>query len=236
MSPRTPPAADPELGSLASLGQDLGDVRPVGEELNFLTHLLGLLLSLVAAASLLRGVWSCQDPPLIAGCAIYAAALVAVYAASTLSHAFYRPRLRHFFRTLDQVCIFFLIAGSFTPWQIMYYRSGWGTALLAAMWTLAIVGALFKLFVKGLDNVAVAGYVVLGWMPILAIKQIFERLPPGAIGWMAAGGVLYTLGTWFLHRDVRMPYFHAVWHLFVIAASACHFIGVMLYVVPHAAH
>jgi hemolysin III len=74
--------------------------------------------------------------------------------------------------------------------------------------------------------------VLLGWLPLLAIKQILELLPVPAIAWMGGGGVLYTLGTWFLHRDVRFPYYHAVWHLFVIAASACHFVAVMLYVVP----
>ncbi len=183
---------------------DLGNFRPLGEWLNFLTHALGLLLSLAAAAVLMRAVWNCGDPALVAGCGGYAAALIAVYAASTLSHAFHRPRLRHFFRTLDQVCIFFLIAGSFTPWELTYYRHGWGAVLLSAIWLLAVCGALFKLLVKGLDNVATAGYVLLGWLPILAIKQILERMPAGAIGWMLAGGVLYTLGTWFLHRDVRL--------------------------------
>ncbi len=213
---------------------DLGDFRPVGEGLNFLTHALGLLLSLAAAVVLMRAVWNCGDRPLIIGCGVYAASLVAVYGASTLSHAFHRPRLRHLFRTLDQVCIFFLIAGSFTPWALTYYREGWGAVLLSALWVLALCGAMFKLLVKGLNNVATAGYVLLGWLPILATKQILERVPPAALAWLVGGGVLYTLGTWFLSRDIRFPYFHAVWHLFVIAASACHFAGVMLYVVPSA--
>jgi hemolysin III len=211
---------------------DLGEFRPVGEGLNFLTHALGLLLSLAAAGELMRAVWDSPDRPLVVGCAAYGGSLIVVYAASTLSHAFHRPRLRHLFRTLDQVCIFFLIAGSYTPWGLAYFREPLGLALLATIWALAICGALFKLFVKGLDNVATAGYVLLGWLPLVAIKQILERLPAGAMAWMMAGGVLYTLGTWFLNRDLRFPYYHAVWHLMVIAASACHFAGVMLYVVP----
>ncbi len=226
------PSPTAESAATLASNADPGDVRPVGEGLNFLTHLLGLLLSLAAAERLLHAVWHSDNRALFAGCAAYAAALVIVYAASTLSHAFYRPRLRHFFRTLDQVCIFFLIAGTFTPWQICFYPHVGGWVLLAVMWLLALTGALFKLLVKGLDNVATAGYVLMGWLPMLAIKQIIEGMPAGAIGWLVAGGVLYTLGTWFLHRDVRVPYFHAVWHLLVVAASACHFVGVMQYVVP----
>ncbi len=210
---------------------DLGNFRPLGEGLNFLSHALGLLLAVSAALVLTRAVWHDSDLAKLVGCEVYAATLVAVYAASTLSHAFHRPRLRHFFRTLDQMCIFLLIAGTYTPWGLCYYRDEWGLTLLLAMWLLALFGALFKLLVKGLDNVATAGYVLLGWLPVLAIKPILERVPAAALGWMIAGGLLYTLGTWFLIRDVRNPYYHVVWHLIVIAASACHFAGVMLYVV-----
>jgi hemolysin III len=126
---------------------DLGDFRPVGEGLNFLTHALGFLLSLAAANLMMRAVWNRPDRTIVVGCGVYAATLVAVYAASMLSHAFHRPPLRHFFRTLDQVFIFFLIAGSFTPWGLAYYRSGWGAVLLSAIWLLALTGALFKLLV-----------------------------------------------------------------------------------------
>jgi hemolysin III len=213
---------------------DLGKVRPLGEGLNFLTHALGLLLSLIGAVVLMRAVSATGDRWQVGGCAIYAATLVAVYAASTLSHAFYRPSLRHFFRTLDQVCIFLLIAGSYTPWGLTYFRNSWGTALMLTIWSLALAGAMFKLCVKGLDNVATAGYVLLGWLPLLAVKPILERVPLAAMAWMAGGGVLYTLGTYFLNRDDRFPYYHAVWHLLVISASAAHFVAVMLYVVPPA--
>jgi hemolysin III len=106
--------------------------------------------------------------------------------------------------------------------------------LLVAMWSLALVGVLVKWFVKGHNNIATACYVMLGWMPLLAIKPMLERVPAAGLGWLLSGGLLYTLGTWFLNRDVRFPYFHAVWHLMVIAASVCHFAGVMLYVVPEA--
>ncbi|HEY1783975.1 MAG TPA: hemolysin III family protein, partial [Pirellulales bacterium] len=148
------------------------------------------------------------------------------------SHSFRRPRLRHFFRTVDQVCIFFLIAGTYTPWGLTYYSAGWGRAILIAMWTLALAGAAFKLFVTGHDNVATAFYVLLGWLPVIGVFEIINIVPAAALSWMVAGGLCYTLGTYFLVRDERRPYYHAVWHLMVIAGSVCHFLAILWYVVP----
>jgi hemolysin III len=212
---------------------DSNGVRGPGEMLNLLTHGLGLLLSLVALDRMVVGLAGRHNRWCVAGCIVYVISLVAVYAASTLSHSFRRPRLRHFFRTVDQVCIFFLIAGTYTPWGVTFYSEGWGWTLLVAMWALAFAGAGFKLFVTGHDNVGVAFYVLLGWLPVLGIFEIVSRVPPAALGWLVAGGLCYTLGTYFLSRDERRPYFHAIWHLMVIAGSACHFYGIMRYVVPY---
>jgi hemolysin III len=117
----------------------LDDVRFGPELLNFLTHALGFFLSLAAANLLIPVAWHCGDAWIATGCAIYAVTLVAVYAASTLSHSFQRPRLRHFFRTVDQVCIFFLIAGSYMPWGLAYFRNFWGIATLTLVWILAFL-------------------------------------------------------------------------------------------------
>ena len=211
---------------------DLGEFRPHGELLNFYTHLLGAVLSVLAAGILLHALWGTEDRPAWWAAVAYSASLVTVYVASTLSHAFHRPSLRHFWRTIDQVCIFFLIAGSVTPWCVAYFRDRPGLIILGTMWGLALVGAFVKLFLRGLKNVATIGYIALGWLPLLMVREIVTRLPMGALVCLTAGGLLYTLGTYFLHRDLRIVYYHAVWHLMVIAASACHFIGVMLYVVP----
>jgi hemolysin III len=140
--------------------------------------------------------------------------------------------LRHLFRTLDQVCIFLLIAGTFTPFALTYFREGWWWALFVSMWGMALVGIFFKLFFARLNTVAVSAYVMMGWMPTIAVKPIIEIAPAGALLWMMAGGLFYTAGTLFLIRDDRVPLFHAVWHVFVIAGSACHYYAMWRWIVP----
>ena len=202
------------------------------EAANMLTHALGLMLSIAATTVLVLVARERGDAWQIVGCSVFGAALIALYAASTLSHAFQQPRLRHFFRTVDQVCIFLLIAGTYTPFALAFLRGGWWWALLAAIWGLALLGIIFKVFVRGHQNVATWSYVALGWLPIIAVRPIVARVPGTALAWLLAGGIFYTIGTLFLARDERYPYFHAIWHLFVIGGSACHYIGVLLYVLP----
>lgn len=193
------------------------------ERANQITHGLGLALSLVGSFVLIRsvldrgGVWE------IAGAVTYSATLVSLYAASTLSHSFSLPRPRHFFRTVDQVCIFLLIAGAFTPVSLTYLRDGWWPVILIAMWVLAVWGIAAKLFRHRLENVTVWFYVATAWMPILAAKPMIERLPEGANALAAAGALSYMIGVWFFLRDGQYKYFHAVWHICVIGGSACHF-------------
>jgi hemolysin III len=204
-----------------------------GEVLNLLTHGLGLILTLLALDRMVVALANCQNYVRMAGCALYVATLVAVYAASTLSHSFRDPRLRHFFRTLDQVCIFFLIAGTYTPWGLTFNAGRWGWVLLVSIWALALAGAAFKLLVTGHENVSVAFYVVLGWLPVLGVGEFMSNVPAHALGWMVAGGLFYTLGTYFLARDHLRLYYHAIWHLMVIGGSACHFLAILWYVVPY---
>jgi hemolysin III len=198
------------------------------EELaNSLTHGLGLALSIVGTVFLVDRGLNFGDRLQVIGVSVYGATLVALYAASTLSHSFERPRLRHFFRTVDQVCIFLLIAGTFTPLALTYFRGGWWWALFISVWSFALVGIFFKVFYTRLHNVSIGAYVMLGWLPIVAIKPIVEIVPSHILGWMALGGIFYTIGTLFLIKDDRVPYFHAAWHMMVIAGSACHFFAVM---------
>jgi hemolysin III len=199
---------------------------------NCATHALGFGLSVVGTAQLLRVMAQYGDALQIVGVSIYGATLVALYAASTLSHSFEDPRRRHFFRTVDQVCIFLLIAGTFTPISLTYLRAGWWWALFASVWSFAALGIVMKLYFTRLNNVAVGAYVLLGWLPVIAIKPILEIIPSGALVWLAAGGVLYTAGTLFLARDERVPFFHAIWHIFVLGGSACHYYAVLTYIVP----
>jgi hemolysin III len=207
-------------------------MSPVDELANRVTHALGLALAIVGTATLLSATDKRGDMLQMIGVSVYGATLVALYAASTLSHSFERPRLRHLFRTVDQVCIFLLIAGTFTPISLTYLRAGWWWALFISVWGLAIAGIFFKIFFARLQNVAVSAYVLLGWMPVVAIKPIVELMPSAALAWIIAGGLFYTVGTLFLLRDDRVPFFHAIWHLFVVAGSACHYFAVLRFVVP----
>lgn len=216
-----------------SIVVDLPSPLPKPVELaNSLTHGVGLALAVVGTGVLVEAMTRYGDGLQIAGVTIYGATLIAVYATSMLSHAVESPRWRHFFRTLDQVCIFLLIAGTFTPISLTFFRHGWWWALLIAMWAAALVGIIAKLFYTKLHNVALSVYVVNGWLPVVAIKPIIDLTPGGALLWMLVGGLFYTAGTVFLMRDERVPIFHAVWHLFVIAGSACHYYAMYRWIVP----
>ena len=202
---------------------------------NRLTHGIGLALSIVGTAVLVYLTADHGDWLQMVGVCVYGATLVALYAASTLSHSFdERPQVRHFFRTADQVCIFLLIAGTFTPISLTYLRDGWWWALFVAIWALAGVGIFVKIFFTRLHNVSTSAYVLLGWLPVIAVKEIVQLMPGAALMWLVVGGLFYTLGTLFLANDCRVPFFHAIWHLCVIAGSACHYYAVMSLVVPAA--
>lgn len=201
---------------------------------NTITHGLGLVLSLVAAAVLMtaaRGV----DPLQFAAYAIYAGTMVSVYAMSTASHAILEPRWNHLFRMLDQGCIYLFIAGTFTPVAATYLRSGFWWILPAVIWSIAILGFLSKVvFVHRIQCASVVVPVLLGWLPLTGGQPLLEQVPAGLFAWMLAGGLCYTLGTVFLINDHRHRYLHAAWHLWVIAGSACHFLAIYLYTLPAA--
>jgi hemolysin III len=152
---------------------------------------------------------------------------------STLSHAAMTPRWKSRFRALDQGFIYLLIVATYTPFSLAYLRgNAWGWVLLAAMWTVALFGFVSKVFfAHRVEAVSIASYVLLGWMPMLAAPTLLHLVPMGAFWWMLLGGVCYTVGTIFLMNDDRVRHLHAVWHLCVIAGSACHFAGILIFVV-----
>lgn len=215
------------------------DVVPVrqsaAEELaNSVTHGLGLVLSLLGAALLVPQA-SETASPIGVGCLVYVATLVAVYGASFLSHAVQAPVWRQRFRMLDQGFIYLLIAGTYTPYALVYLGPEW-SLLSVAMWGTALLGFASKVFARyRIDSVSLGLYLVLGWLPIVAARPLLERVPVEGLWWIVAGGLAYTFGTVFLRFDTRYRYFHAIWHVLVIAGSACHFAGVFWHVVPAAA-
>ena len=209
----------------------LAEHRPVDEHANLITHVLGFLLSLPASAVLMTLVVNDHQPINIVACGIYCCSLMGMYAASTLSHMFYDLAWRRYFRTLDQVCIYLLIAGSFTPVAVVFLWHEWWPALLAAMWVLAILGVLLVLRMRNLTPTAQITYGILGWLPVISLKTLFDAAPFEAFAWIVAGGLFYSAGSVFLRFDQHVRYFHALWHTFVIAGSVCHYIAILLVVV-----
>jgi hemolysin III len=221
-----------EPRSLTEAGAQTLDLSE--ETANQLTHGAGLLLSIVGAAILVNSARQHSDPLQFVGCCIYAGSLVALYAASTLSHTFRTPPMRTFFRMLDQVCIFLLITGTFTAFALSYFRHGWLWGLTLVMWGLTCLGIFFKVCFRRSRNVSVGAYLLLAWIPIVALHEIVHVMPAPALLLIFLGGMLYMLGTLFLMLDEKYPYFHAVWHVLVMSASVCHYCAVILYVVPRA--
>jgi hemolysin III len=205
----------------------------VGELVNALTHGFGLALSLCGAAIMVANVLAHGDAWRLAGCSIYLASLVAVYAMSTLSHTFTEPELRSLFRRLDQGFIYFLIVATYTPFSLAYLRTWPWWILLGAMWTIALWGFASKvLFAHRVEAVRVWPCVVLGWLPVVAAPSLLHLIPAAVLWWMLAGGLCYSFGILFLIFDSRIRFFHAVWHLFVIAGSVCHFLAILVFIAP----
>ncbi len=207
--------------------------RSSAEELiNAGTHALGLVLAVIGALIMAGSVAADGDAWRTIGCGVYLASLITVYAMSTLSHMITTPRWKLLFRRLDQGFIYLLIVATYTPFSLAYLRTGLWWALLAAMWTVAIIGFVAKVFFSHrVEAVSLASYMLLGWMPIMAAPALMRLMPIGAFWWMVGGGVCYTVGTLFLLNDERVRHFHAVWHLCVIAGSICHFLGILIFVV-----
>jgi hemolysin III len=199
---------------------------------NWLTHAVGLALSLSAVpllivlASLRGTAWH------IVGVSVYGATLITLYAASTIYHACRSQRLRNVFRVLDHSSIYLLIAGTYTPFALVNLRGPWGWTLLGLVWGIAIFGVTWKIVAASrFPAVSMASYIVMGWLVVIAIKPLVASVHLGGLLWLLAGGLAYTLGTVFYGLK-RLPYHHAVWHVMVIVGSVCHFFAVVKYVLP----
>lgn len=202
------------------------------ERANAATHAVGLALALTGTVVLLRTAVRQGGPWQVAGCTAYCVTLLTAYLASTLSHVFHNPRVRNAFRIADQALIFLFIAGSFLPVATTWLRAPSWWALHVAMWVVALAGFVSKaLFAHrvAMGAVSAALYLVLGWSPVIVAKPLLATCPLPLLGWLLAGGVCYTAGLLFFRLDARIPYFHAAWHVCVIAGSACHYLGILRY-------
>jgi hemolysin III len=228
--PLNPRSNMSRCSNIAAAGEPTQLSRPE-EIVNALTHGAGLALSVVGAALMVAVVMTHGDSWRVLGCSVYVASLIAVYAMSTLSHGCTTPRWRDFFRALDQGFIYLLIAATYTPFSLAYLRTAPWWLLLGAVWAIALYGFISKVFfAHRLNAVAIWPCIVLGWMPTISVPALSSVVPIGAFWWMLVGGICYSLGTIFLICDSKVRHFHAVWHLFVIAGSVCHFVAILFFV------
>ena len=205
----------------------------LGEEIaNTITHGIGAGLSVAGLTLLvvLAGLYG--DVYQIVSFSIYGATLVILYLASTLYHGFQHPRVKRVFKVIDHASIYLLIAGTYTPFLLVRVRSAPGWTLLIIVWGLAILGVGFKaVFVNRFQKVSVLTYILMGWLSVVAGKEMLTNIPAGGLIWLAVGGVVYTVGVIF-YVIKRIPYNHAIWHLFVLGGSICHFFGILFYLAP----
>jgi hemolysin III len=204
----------------------------IEEILNVITHGLGFLLSiaalvlLVVFAALKGDVWH------IVSFSIYGASLVVLYLASTLYHMSRKQSLRNKLNIFDHASIYVLIAGTYTPFLLITLHGPWGWSLLGVIWGLAIGGILFKVFFIGkYDLVSALLYVLMGWLIIIAIQPLNENLSSGGLWWLLGGGISYSIGAVFYMIN-KMPYNHAIFHIWVLLGSLAHFFAVFFYVLP----
>jgi hemolysin III len=206
--------------------------RELREEMaSALTHGAGALASAAGGAVLIVLSALAGDPWRVVGSSVFAATLVLLYTASTLYHAARSPVARARLQVFDHCAIYLLIAGSYTPFLLIGLRGGWGWTLFGVVWGLAVAGVIFKLFFTGrFPRLSTGIYLGMGWLALIAIVPMMQRLPGTTLAWLVAGGIAYTAGTAFYHSR-RIPYAHAIWHLFVLAGSVCHYAAVATHVV-----
>lgn len=197
-----------------------------------ITHGIGILFSVVTLTILL--VYAIIDRSVIAIVAfsIYGFCSICLYTSSTLYHSFQNKKIKKILRVFDHSSIFLFIAGTYTPVTLLSMTGYWRIGILSAVWTIALLGIAFKIFTYDkfdkFKMVSVLMYVLMGWIVVIAIRPMLEMVPAGFFIWLLAGGIIYTLGTIF-YSVKKIPYNHAIWHLFVLGGSVMHFLGIFIY-------
>lgn len=206
------------------------------EQLNIWSHFAGLLLSVVALILLvfkaiaLANIWALISFP------IFGMSMIVLYLASTLYHFSELPKLRYRLNIFDHAAIYVLIAGSYTPFVLVSLNGPEGFAIFSIVWSIALIGIIFKIFFTGRFNVlSTILYVAMGWLIIFSFKSLLNALDFNGVAWLIAGGIAYTVGA-VLYSIDRLKFNHAIFHLFVLLGTFCHFISVYFYVIPVSGH
>jgi hemolysin III len=203
---------------------------PLEESINVYSHLVGLLLSVLGLAALLWRAWQNDSGIQIWAAGIFGLSMVCLYAVSSLYHSTTDPRIRARRRIYDHACIYVLIAGTYTPFALISLPAEAGNTLFLLAWGVALSGIVLKVFYTGrFDLISTLMYVAMGWMILFFIQDFIEVLSAQAMAWLAAGGISYTLGA-VLYSIRRIPMGHALFHLFVVLGSLCHFVCIYFFV------
>jgi len=202
-----------------------------GERLNSITHLIGACLALAGLVVLVAQAARLGDPWKIVSFSIYGVTLVALYSFSALYHSL-RGKAKAVFQKLDHAAIYLLIAGTYTPLTLVTLRGAWGWSLFGVIWGLALIGIVQDILAgRGGRVLSVSIYLLMGWLALVAIRPLARALPAAGLAWMIAGGLFYTVGVVFYALDKRLSFGHEIFHLFVLAGSACHYCTILFYVV-----
>jgi len=206
-------------------------LRPqsVGEEIaNSVSHGIGAVAA-VAVTPLLVISAIPHGAASVVGASIFAATMITLYLTSTLYHALPGVRVKRVLRVLDHSAIFLLIAGTYTPFLLGVLRGGWGWTLFGIIWGLALAGVVFTAIVPlRYPIITTVIYIAMGWLVVVAVVPLWQRMPPEGLLWLLAGGLAYTGGVAF-YAARRLRYAHLIWHLFVLTGSACHCVAVLRY-------
>lgn len=212
---------------------NVSEYSEIEERANAITHGLGVVLGIVGLILLLiKADQFNADLLTVASMATYGSSIILLFLASTLYHSITTEKTKRLLKTLDHCAIYLLIAGSYTPFLLVSLRTPLAFGLMGVIWAIALVGIVMKIaFVYRFKRLSLVTYLAMGWLSLIVIYQLAKSVDLGGLILLAAGGVIYSLGVIF-YVSKRIPYNHAIWHLFVLAGCACHFFAIYLYVTP----
>jgi hemolysin III len=198
------------------------------EIVHSLIHAFGILFGIISIPILTALAAKNANVVAITGASIYGFCFLMLFTFSTLYHSFQQPQVKRVLEIFDHISIYFLIAGTYTPFLLIYLNDSFGITLLVVLWGLTLLGIFFKIFFIGrFEIVSVIIYLVMGWMLVAGGRRFFTELPADVLTFIIIGGVLYSLGVIFYLWE-GFTWNHAVWHFFVLVAAVCHYVAVLL--------
>lgn len=211
-------------------------IQTVGEEIaNSISHGVGVLAAIAVTPFLILKAIP-LGPGAVTGASIFGAAMIILYASSAIFHSLPQSRAKRIFQILDHSAIFLLIAGTYTPFTLSVLHGTWGWTFFGLIWGLAVAGIILKtIHTDGTSKLSIALYLAMGWLAVFAVKPLYNSMPAAGLFWILAGGVMYTGGVLFFAYDHKMKFNHFIWHLFVLAGTACHVVAVLQYALNNGA-